>query len=195
MSHEFPVAPSEGRRIVICDYNALLLSVTGLLRMSGYTVFQAHDGWAAQELCLLLPNIDLLVLNTYGTGIDVSELCRSVRHAKRALPILHIGSTTPPGLPSDVPTLAEQFTADSLLLTVQGLIEPALKRQDPVQPPTRNVERYPNGRRWEDQGSRTAFPMGEPFSAPFHEAARIGPPSRMHTSWTARLWHRIMTSR
>ncbi len=41
---------------VICDYNALLLSVTGLLRMSGYSVFQAHDGWAAQELCVLLPN-------------------------------------------------------------------------------------------------------------------------------------------
>jgi hypothetical protein len=47
----------------------LLLSVTGLLRMSGYSVFQAHDGWAAQELCVLLPDIDLLVLNTYGTGM------------------------------------------------------------------------------------------------------------------------------
>jgi len=195
MSHEFPVAPSEGRRIVICDYNALLLSVTGLLRMSGYTVFQAHDGWAAQELCLLLPNIDLLVLNTYGTGIDVSELCRSVRHGKHGLPILHIGSTTPPGLPSDVPTLAEQFTADSLLLTVQGLIEPALRRGNPVPQPTKIVERYPNGRRWEDQGSRTAFPMGEPFSAPFHKAAPVGLPTGIHSSWTGRLWYWITTGR
>ena len=34
---------NEGRRIIICDYHALLLSVTGLLRMSGYRVFQAYD--------------------------------------------------------------------------------------------------------------------------------------------------------
>ena len=60
-----PVPSSEGRRIVICDYNALLLSVTGLLRMSGYCVFQAHDGLAAQELCVQLDDISLLVLNTY----------------------------------------------------------------------------------------------------------------------------------
>jgi CheY-like chemotaxis protein len=195
MSHELPVPPSEGRRIVICDYNALLLSVTGLLRMSGYAVFQAHDGWAAQELCLLLPNIDLLVLNTYGTGIDVSELCRSVRHAKRGLPILHIGSTTPPGLPSDVPTLAEQFTADSLLSTVQRLIEPALRRPDPVQQPTRNVERYPNGRRWDDQGSRSAEAWGEHFSAPFRGTAPVRAPTRVESSWTGRLWHWMTMSR
>ena len=44
-----------GRRIVICDYNALLLSVTGVLRMSGYCVLQAHDSAATEELCLTLP--------------------------------------------------------------------------------------------------------------------------------------------
>ena len=168
MSHELPVPPSEGRRIVICDYNALLLSVTGLLRMSGYAVFQAHDGWAAQELCLLLPNIDLLVLNTYGTGIDVSELCRSVRHAKRGLPILHIGSTTPPGLPSDVPTLAEQFTADSLLLTVQGLIEPALKRRGtPYNNPPRMWRGIRTGGGGKIRDPAPHFPWGSPFQRLF----------------------------
>jgi hypothetical protein len=30
-----------GRCVVICDYTSLLLSVTGVLRMSGYSVFQA----------------------------------------------------------------------------------------------------------------------------------------------------------
>jgi hypothetical protein len=118
---ERQVPSTEGRRIVICDYNALLLSVTGLLRMSGYAVFQAHDGWAAQELCILLPNIELLILNTYGTGIDVGELCRNVR--RRGMPILHIGSSSPDGLPGDVPTLAENFTAESLLKAVQTLLE------------------------------------------------------------------------
>lgn len=118
-----PVPSTEGHRIVICDYNALLLSVTGLLRMSGYAVFQAHDGWAAQELCILLPEIDLLVLNTYGTGIDVGELCRNVRSSKPGLPILHIGSTVPEGLPDDVPTLCETFTPDGLLMTVGALIQ------------------------------------------------------------------------
>ena len=60
MSAQRSVLSSEGRRIVICDYNALLLSVTGLLRMSRYCVFQAHDGHAAEELCVELPDIALL---------------------------------------------------------------------------------------------------------------------------------------
>jgi CheY-like chemotaxis protein len=195
MQPQHPGPPPGGPRIVICDYNALLLSVTGLLRMSGYAVFQAHDGWAARELCVLLPHIDLLVLNTYGTGIDVGELCRNVRSSKRGLPILHIGSTSPPGLPSDVPTLSEEFTADSLLLTVQALIEPGLRKVDPVQHLTKNGERYPNGRRWEDQGSRSGLPWGEPFSAPLQGAAPVRPPTPIRTelSWARRMWH-FMTS-
>jgi hypothetical protein len=118
--------PSEGsRRVVICDYNALLLSVTGLLRMSGYAVFQAHDGYAAEELCILMPKIDLLIVNTYGTGIDVGVLCRNVRAVKPGLAVLHIGSSIPDGLPDDVPTLDEAFTAEGLLQTVEGMIDPA----------------------------------------------------------------------
>jgi CheY-like chemotaxis protein len=152
-----PVPSSEGRRIVICDYNALLLSVTGLLRMSGYAVFQAHDGWAAQELCILLPDIDLLVLNTYGTGIDVGELCRNVRGSKRGLPILHIGSTIPEGLPADVPTLSEDFNADGLLLAVGALIQPGPVGVGAASLQVEQVRaRHPNGRRREDSVSRPA---------------------------------------
>src|SRR5207237_3191431 len=132
MSADRPVPFTKGRRIVICDYNALLLSVTGLLRMSNYAVFQAHDGYAAQELCTLLPDIELLVLNTYRTGIDVGELCHNVRASKPGLPILHIGSTIPDGLPEDVPTLAEDFTSESLLMTVRALVEPGPMRGDPA---------------------------------------------------------------
>ena len=159
MMTERPVPSSEGRRIVICDYNALLLSVTGLLRMSGYAVFQAHDGWAAQELCILLPKIDLLVLNTYGTGIDVGELCRNVRGSKRGMPILHIGSSVPEGLPGDVPTLSENFTADGLLMTVGALLEPALMRGGAASLQAEQAPRsHPNGRRREDSGSRPVAP-------------------------------------
>jgi hypothetical protein len=149
------VPATKGRRIVICDYNALLLSVTGLLRMSDYAVFQAHDGWAAQELCTVLPDIDLLVLNTYRTGINVGELCNNVRTNKPGLAILHIGSTIPDGLPDDVPTLAEDFTAESLLLTVRTLVEPALMRAGPVSSALKPVVlNYPNGRRRDDVGPR-----------------------------------------
>ena len=153
-------APSTGgRRIVICDYNALLLSITGLLRMSGYAVFQAHDGWAAQELCIMLPKIELLVLNTYGTGIDVGELCRNVRSSKRGLPILHIGSTIPDGLPADVPTLSENFNADTLLSTVSALIQPGLMRVRAASLQAEQVPAsHPNGRRREDSGSQPAVP-------------------------------------
>jgi hypothetical protein len=147
MLTDHSVPTTKGRRIVICDYNALLLSVTGLLRMSDYAVFQAHDGWAAQELCTVLPNIELLVLNTYRTGIDVGELCNNVRAVKPGLPILHIGSTIPDGLPDDVPTLPEDFTADSLLMTVRSLVEPGPMRAGPTSlEPERVVLNYPNGR-------------------------------------------------
>ena len=113
---------SGGRRIVICDYNALLQSVTGLLRMTGYRVFQAHDGLAAEELCEMLPHIDLLVLNTYGTGIDTADLVRRVRAHAPDLPVLHIGLAMPLGLPDDVPTLPETFTPDQLLMTVAAMM-------------------------------------------------------------------------
>ena len=115
--------PSQGgRRIVICDYNQLLQSVTGLLRMSGYAVFQAYDGLAAKELCAQLPRIDLLVLNTLGTGVDLGDLITAVRRRHPGMPVLHIGNSIPQTLPADVPTLGEEFTADTLLVMVDGLI-------------------------------------------------------------------------
>jgi hypothetical protein len=123
MPHEHHFPSSDGRRVVICDYNALLLSVTGLLRMSGFNVFQAHDGYAAEELCILMPDIELLIVNTYGTGIDVGVLCRNVRAIKPELVVLHIGSSIPDSLPADVPTLSEEFTADSLLQTVEAMMD------------------------------------------------------------------------
>jgi DNA-binding response OmpR family regulator len=113
---------SKGSRIVICDYNALLLSVTGLLRMSGYCVFQAYDAQAARELCSELPDIGLLVLNTTGTGTDTPSLVREIRRKHPNLPVLHIGASALEGLPSDVPTIAESFSADQLLLAVEALM-------------------------------------------------------------------------
>ena len=113
---------SKGSRIVICDYNALLLSVTGLLRMSGYCVFQAYDAQAARELCRELPDIGLLVLNTTGTGTDTPSLVRDIREKHPDLPVLHIGVSTLEGMPANVPTLAESFTADELLLAVDALM-------------------------------------------------------------------------
>jgi hypothetical protein len=134
MSSQRPVPSSEGRRIVICDYNSLLLSVTGLLRMSDYCVFQAHDGLAAEELCGRMPKIALLVLNTYGTGIEVGGLVRRVRLASPEIQILHIGSTIPDGLPDDVLTIPEVFTAEFLLHTVASLIERRLIPRVPGAP-------------------------------------------------------------
>jgi response regulator RpfG family c-di-GMP phosphodiesterase len=117
-----PATPPGAIRVVICDYNALLQSVTGLLRMSGYCVYQAYDGQAAAELCRELPEIALLVLNTEGTGVDTPALVRSVRRLHPGLPVLHIGASTIPGMPSDVPHMAESFTADQLLAAVHGLV-------------------------------------------------------------------------
>jgi len=138
---------SEGRRIVVCDYNALLLSITGLLRMSRYCVFQAHDGLAAEELCRQLPEIVLLVVNTYGTGVNVGDLVRRVRLASPGIQVLHIGSTVPPELPDDVPTLPEVFTPEFLLSYVATLLE------------RRRTPRLPG------DGLRLAIPLGPPIIA------------------------------
>lgn len=68
----------------------------------------------------------VLVLNTYGTGIDVGGLVRRVRLASPEIQILHIGSMAPAGLPDDVLTIPEVFTAEFLLNTVSTLIEQRL---------------------------------------------------------------------
>lgn len=117
-----PASPANvAGRVVVCDYNALLQSVTGLLRMSGWYVFQAYDGKAAEELCAQLPDIDLLVLNTEGTGMDTPGLVRSIRKSHPDLAVLHIGVSPIPGMPFDVEHLAESFTADQLLGAVGDL--------------------------------------------------------------------------
>ena len=54
--------------------------------MSGYGVFQAYNGQAAVELCTELPGIELLVLNTEGTGMDTPALVRSIRKTNPGLP-------------------------------------------------------------------------------------------------------------
>ena len=99
--------------------------------MSGFCVFQAHDGLAAQELCIQLPEISLLILNTYGTGIDIGDLVRGLRTAKPGLAVLHIGTDLPPGLPDENPTLPEPFTPDGLLLAVNALM-PAVAPSTPT---------------------------------------------------------------
>jgi DNA-binding response OmpR family regulator len=129
-----PARPLEtdGRRIVICDHNALLLSVTGLLRMSGFVVFQAYDARAALELCAELPNIELLILNTTGTGTDSPTLVREIREKHPNLPALHIGPSVLEGMPANVPTLAESFTAEDLLAAVRKLLPPRVSLLRPA---------------------------------------------------------------
>ena len=65
-----------------------------------------------------------------GTGIDVGDLIRDVSRCQTGLPVLHIGSDIPAGLPADVPTLPEPFTPDELLLAVKALM-PAVAHSTP----------------------------------------------------------------
>lgn len=89
--------------------------------MSGFAVFQAYDGQAAEELCRVMPDIDLLVLNTEGTGVDTPELVRKVRDVHPDLAVLHIGHEPIPDMPADVANLPDTFTADELMRTVRTL--------------------------------------------------------------------------
>jgi hypothetical protein len=51
--------------------------------------------------------------------------------ASPGIRVLHIGSTLPEGLPDDVPTIPEVFTAEFLLETVSTLIERRVKPRLP----------------------------------------------------------------
>jgi DNA-binding response OmpR family regulator len=110
-----------GRRIVICDYNALLLSVTGVLRLNGYRVFQAQDTAAIEELCLTLPDIGLLILNTNQGYVSTLEVIHRVRSTKPDFPILHIGTRKGTDVPENVLLLSAPFTAEHLLEVVDEL--------------------------------------------------------------------------
>jgi hypothetical protein len=68
------------------------------------------------------PDIDLLVLNTEGTGIDTPDLVRSVRRAHPGLPVLHIGKDPIPDMPDDVLNLPDSFAVDELLAAVRTLV-------------------------------------------------------------------------
>jgi hypothetical protein len=92
--------------------------------MSGYAVFQAYDEEAAAQLCHYMPEIDLLVLNTEGSGVNTPALVDSVRRVHPGLPVLHIGVTAIPGMPGDVRNLPESFKIEELVTVVAELVKP-----------------------------------------------------------------------
>jgi hypothetical protein len=69
-----------------------------------------------------MPEIDLLVLNTEGTGVDTPALVRNMRKVHRGLPVLHIGQKQIAGMPADVANLPETLSVDQLLRTVRRLV-------------------------------------------------------------------------
>ncbi|MEO7986750.1 MAG: response regulator [Gemmatimonadales bacterium] len=123
----------------------LLSFMVNTLREADHCVFQASDGVAALELALSLRNVDLLVSNTHMEGLNGPQLIRQTRQKLPHLPILYIKNHdaehegVPEGLPPDVPTLAEPFTAQQLLAAVEPLIDRRQSQLDPGDP------RHPRG--------------------------------------------------
>jgi CheY-like chemotaxis protein len=118
----------KGAHIVCADRNRELSdAMVRTLREDDHCVFQAYDGLAALELCLGLRTIDLLITNTSMPGLSGPQLIRQVRQQLPTLPILYIKnlnspSEVPDGLPPDVPTLREPFTAVQLRAAVRPLL-------------------------------------------------------------------------
>jgi DNA-binding response OmpR family regulator len=105
----------------------LLEMIVDTLRKEDHCVFQAYDGLAALELAINLRTIDLLITNTSMPGLNGPALIRQVREQLPALPILYVRNldspeAPPEGLPPDVPTLSEPFTAEQLLSAVRPLL-------------------------------------------------------------------------
>jgi two-component system, OmpR family, response regulator len=124
-----PPGLHQGAHIVVADEKpALLDMIVRTLRMNKHCVFQAYDGQAAYELALALRDIDLLITNTQMPGMNGPELIRRVRALLPTLPILYVKNqgqppAIPDGLPPDVPTLHEPFTAEQLLAAVKPLLQ------------------------------------------------------------------------
>jgi DNA-binding response OmpR family regulator len=112
-------------RIVVTDDDPTLLAfVVTTLREDGHCVFAAYDADAACELCLALPELDLLITNTRLGTTSARQLIRAVRRRKPDLAILHLGDPLPDpdGLLSDVPNLRQPTDAEELLAAVRGLV-------------------------------------------------------------------------
>ena len=75
-----------------------------------------------RDLCRYMPEIDLLVLNTEGSGVNTPQLVEDVRRAHPGLPVLHIGARPIPGMPADVENLQDTFGVNDLLDTVRSLV-------------------------------------------------------------------------
>jgi len=128
MSSPPPALPSGAHIVVADEKRALLDMMVQTLRSANHRVFQAYDGQAAYELALALHTIDLLITNTEMPGLKGPELIRRLRRLMPALPILYIrnqgrAAGAPAGLPSNVPTLSEPFTAEELLAQVGRLLQ------------------------------------------------------------------------
>jgi two-component system, cell cycle sensor histidine kinase and response regulator CckA len=120
----------QGAHIVVADEKpALLEMIVRTLRGADHCVFQAYDGTAALELALALRQVDLLITNTRMPGLNGPALIRQVRAKLPNLPILYVQnseyqqSPVPGGLPPDIPTLREPFTAEHLLDAVRPLLD------------------------------------------------------------------------
>jgi DNA-binding response OmpR family regulator len=113
----------------VADENPELLDyMVAILRSANCRVFQAHNALAALELTLGLGTIDLLITDASRPRIKGPQLIRQVREKMPTLPILYIANrelsleTVPDGLPPDVPTLREPFTASQLLAAARALL-------------------------------------------------------------------------
>ena len=124
-----PLSPLHGPAHIVCtDRDRKLLDfMVSTLRQDAHLVFQAADGHDALEMCLALRKVDLLITNTHMQGMTGPQLIREVQRELPALPILYIKNADghgghPDGLPPDLPTLPDSFTAEDLLGTVRSLL-------------------------------------------------------------------------
>jgi len=81
------------RVLLVEDEEALRLFLSDSLRSEGYEVDQAADGREGLDKALQLP-LDIVILDIMLPGVDGFEICRAVRAAGRAIPILMLTART-----------------------------------------------------------------------------------------------------
>jgi CheY-like chemotaxis protein len=92
----------------------------------GYQVTAEHDGQASLEIARRAePQFDLIVTNTWMSGLSGSELIARLRQDFPTIPILHIDDLTRSKSAEprqDVTTLYKPFSVGALRLAVRRLL-------------------------------------------------------------------------
>jgi signal transduction histidine kinase/CheY-like chemotaxis protein len=123
-----PAFAHEGVALLVDDHDLVRASTAEMLAELGYRVVEAISGEEAVRLIDGGLHADLMVTDHLMPGISGAELAGLARLRLPGLPVLLVsGSSSPNGVPADLPCLAKPFRKAALAERIATLREPAVQ--------------------------------------------------------------------